>query len=168
MEKDIIYQQKLVWDRIIDGLKAVDEANASLESRATKILGGSTAAIAFVVGVNAVPASFRNLNGWEVLCLGILCISVIVMYCCATHAWAPWTVSIPGSTDVMALFDKYISKDRDTAFNNALIDAADCLKDSVAENKKKGQAVRWMFIVLQAQMLMLAVTITVKWVTQAT
>ena len=167
MEKNISFQQKLVWDRIIQSLKSVDEANTSLESRATKILGGSTASIAFVVGVNAVPAKFGSLNVCELTCLIILCLSTIVMYCCAAHAWAPWTLSIPGSSDVMNLYDKYIAKDCDTAYNNALIDAADCLKDSVAENVKKGQAVGWMFFVLQGQLLFLGVTVAVKWATQA-
>ena len=166
MDSEITYQQNLVWEKVTDGLRKADAANASLESKASTLLGGSAAAVAFIVGVHAMPSSFGNLSGWDVLCLGLLCLSVIAMYCCATCAWKPWTLSIPVTSDTDKLYEEYIAKDQHTAFNNALIDAADCFKDTVEENQRKAQAVKWMFLVLQIQMLLLAVTVAVKWVTQ--
>jgi hypothetical protein len=156
------YQQNLVFDRISEGLKTVEAANESLESKASKIVAGSTAVIAAITGANMFPKSAVSLGILDAVILALLCLSVLVMFWFAAKLWGPSPTAVAGSHDVNTLYDNYIAKSEDVAFNNALIDIAKAFEHSKWVNEIKGQQLRNLFIVLQAQVLILGAGVLIK------
>jgi len=156
------YQQNLVWSRLSDGLKDVQLANENLENKATKIVAGSTGAIAAIAGVNMLPQALNEVGHLEGIILAMLCASVLVMFWYAAKLWGPQPTSVTTTSDVNRLFDEYIAKPEDVAFNNALIDTAKAFEHAVWVNKIKGSELRHMFIVLQSQVAVLGFGVLLK------
>lgn len=156
------YQQNLVFERLCDGLKTIESANDNLEARASKIVAGSTGAITAITGVSMFPKSLVEVGRAEAVILALLCVSVLVMFWYAAKLWGPRPTSVATSHDTNVLYDEYIAKPEDVAFNNALIDTAKAFEHAKWVNEIKGKEIRHMFIVLQAQVLLLGVGVLVK------
>jgi hypothetical protein len=156
------FQQNLVWTRLSDGLKTVEAANDNLESRAAKIVLGSSGAISAITAVGLFPKSIVSLDRLESIVLCCLCSSVLVMFWFAARLWAPRPTSVQTTSDVSVLYDEYIAKTEDVAFNNALIDMAQSFEHAAWVNKTKGNELRNMFFVLQSQIVLLGVGVLIK------
>jgi len=156
------YQQNLVFDRLHDGLKTIELANDNLEARASKIVAGSTGAIAALTGVSMFPKSIVEVGRVEAIILAMLCGSVLVMFWYAAKLWGPRPTAVVTSHDTNVLYDEYIAKPEDVAFNNALIDTAKAFEHAKWVNEVKGKEIRHLFIVLQAQVLLLGIGVLVK------
>ena len=159
--KDRTFQQLLVWDRLQDGLKKVSEANESLEKKAGQMFAGSTALISVITGSQFVPR-VDSLSIPDAVSLFVLCMTVLIMGWFSASLWGPQPTSATTSADVMLLYREYISKTEDEAYNNALIDSAKSFDHAMWVNKEKGKVLRKMFIVLQGQVILMAVSVLVK------
>jgi hypothetical protein len=156
------FQQLLVWDRLQDGLNKVSEANESLEKKAAQMFAGSTVLISVIAGSQLVPKTSADLSIPEAVSLCVLCLTVLVMGWFSASLWGPQPTSATTSPDVMYLYREYISKTEDEAYNNALIDEAKAFDHAMWVNKEKSKVLRKMFIVLQGQVVVLAVSILVE------
>lgn len=155
LQENRTYQQQLVWEKLDEGLQSLEEANQSLETKASRLVAGSTGAITTIAGVNFLPSVELNNSGAVVLML--LCLTVIVMFWFAARLWGPRPVALSVTSDVKVLYEQYIAKKEDVAFNNALIDRARALECSKWVNERKSEELRHMLIVLQAQVLLLGI-----------
>lgn len=156
------YQQNLVLERLCEGLKTVEQANDKLETRASKIVAGSTGAIAAITGVNMFPKSMVDVGRAEAIILALLCGSVLVMFWYAAKLWGPQPSAVVTSHDTKLLYEQYIAKPEDVAFNNALIDSAKAFEHANWVNGIKGQEIRHMLYVLQAQVILLGSGVLLK------
>ena len=68
----------------------------------------------------------------------------------------------PGDSDTDALYEEYLAKEKDVAFNNALIDSASAFEIAVSANKEKSRNVWHMVAVLQVQIVVLGVFVVAK------
>ena len=156
------YQQNLVFERLSDGLKTIESANDNLEARASKLVAGSTGAIAAITGVSMFPKSMVEVGRADAIILALLCGSVLVMFWYAAKLWGPRPAAVVTGHDTDVLYDQYIAQPEDVAFNNALIDTAQAFKHAKWVNEIKGKEIRHMFIVLQAQVILLGVGVLIK------
>lgn len=156
------YQQTLVWHRLCEGLKSIEQANEHLEQRASKLIGGSTGTIAAIAGINMLPKSVVDVGLGESIILLLLCLTVLVMFWYASRLWGPQPLAVTSTHDTDVLYDEYIAKSEDVAFNNALIDTAKAFEHAKWVNEIKGKEIRHMFIVLQAQVFLLGVGVVIK------
>ncbi len=162
MNYELNYQQKLVVDQLIDGLKQSEEANDSLEAKGAKLMAASTSVIAAISGIGVLPKVMVPLSATEAVFMAILCTSSFVMICLYGKLAGPCPTSASGSTDVNVLFDKYIAKEPEVAFNQWMINAAERLNISVFVNKAKGGVLRTMYQLLKVQIVLLGVWALVK------
>jgi hypothetical protein len=151
------YQQNLVLDRLQNGLETIEAANDSLESRASKLLAGSTGAIAAISGFGMLPKSIADVGRMDAIFISILCISSLAMIWRASRLWGPQATTVATCGDVDFLYDEYIAKPEDVAFNNVLIDTAKAFNRAKEANDRKSEAVAGMLWVLKVQMAILAV-----------
>ena len=156
------YQQNLVFQRLCDGVKTIESANDSLEAKASKIVAGSTGVIAAITGVNMFPQFTIELSRVDAIILALLCGSVLVMFWFAAKLWGPRPAAVMTSHDLNVLYDDYIAVPEDVAFNNALIDTAKAFEHATLVNEVKGREIRHMFIVLQAQVILLGIGVLAK------
>lgn len=156
------YQQNLVMERLCEGLKEIESANDRLEKKATNLVAGSTAAIAAITGVSMFPKSIVDVGRVEAVVLALLCGSVLVMFWFAAKLWGPQPSAVPINYDTDVLYDKYISKTEDVAYNNALIDTSRAFEHCKWVNEIKGKELRHMMFVLQAQVLLLGIGVLLK------
>jgi hypothetical protein len=77
----------------------------------------------------------------------------------AAKMWSPKMVMAPGSQDVEAMYEKYISQGPDMAFNKALIDLVHSVELAQKVNNQKIDGLNWLVRLLQAQVLLLIVTV---------
>lgn len=156
------YQQDLVFSRLSEGIKSLESANESLETKATTILFGSTSAVAFISSVNVFPQSIIETSCVEAVLVVLLCISALVMFWFAANLWGPFPSSVPCGYDVDLMYDNYIAKSEDEAFNNALMDSAKVFEHLEWANKKKGESILQMFNVLKVQVVILGLGVVAK------
>ena len=158
----LTFQQRLVWERLHDGLKTIELANDSLESRAGKVIAGSTGVVSAIAGFNLLPDAIAATGRAESVILVALCASVLVMFWFAAELWSQRPICVPGDGDVDDLYNEYIAKTPDEAFNNALMDMAKAFEHAKWVNKAKGKELRNMYIVLQGQIVIVGLGVLVK------
>jgi hypothetical protein len=149
-------------DRLSDGLNAIESANSSLEARASKIVSGSTGAIAAIAGVASIPAQAWEVSGPFAAVIAALCGSVLVMFWFAARLWGPAPACVPVGHDVAVLYADYIAESEDVAFNNALIDSSKAFEHAKWVNEIKGREIRHMLIVLQVQVVLLGAAVITR------
>ena len=81
------------------------------------------------------------------------------MYWFATQVWGASLKAMPGSHDVNELYEQYIAKSEDEAYNNSLIDLAYALRGCVYENARKSNLVDNVVKTFQVQLALLALAI---------
>ncbi|QDS95913.1 hypothetical protein FF011L_47140 [Roseimaritima multifibrata] len=161
-KSDLTFQQMMVWERLHDGLKAIEDANDNLESRAAKIIAGSTGAIGAIAGFNLLPQSIVDTGRIESIFLAVLCASVLVLFWFAAKLWSQRSLCVPINGDVDDLYNDFIAKTQNEAFNNALIDTAKAFEHAKWVNGIKGSELRRMYIVLQSQLVIVGVGVVIK------
>lgn len=112
--------------------------------------------------MHMLPGSTADTSRLECAILAILCLSVVLMYWFAAKLWGPSARCVATGGDVNVLYDEYIGADKDVAFNNALIDTAKAFDHAVWSNGLRGQELRHMFYILQAQILILGGGVLLK------
>lgn len=157
MNDVLTYQQELVWGFTVDALKAVDEANGSLESRATSLAAISGGAATAVAGFSL----FAGTPGGS-LVAGLVvayCISSIVVAAIAACVLRKWTVVVVCSVSVEKLYQDYISIVADEAYHRALSEMCEALERNMETNRRKGRCVSVMFwgVLVQLSLLVSAV-----------
>ena len=87
-------------------------------------------------------------SGVESVLLGLVCLLSVGLYWCAAEALTPGETWQPGSNDTDVLYDEYLSKDEQEAYNNFLIDLC-AVNDKAAEANRRAAAalerVIWVF-----------------------
>lgn len=168
MESGLSYQQKMVWDRLHRGMELINDANSSLESKATVMVAASATAATIATGSRLFPGTFASASGTDVVFLVAFSTLSLIMIQFATKVWGPASFAVPGGSNVSHLYGKFIAQDRDTAFNNGLMDAAKAYEHAVWANKIKGDEVRKMLRVAQCQIGVLVVGVVASCVMRST
>lgn len=150
VNNNMTYQQSLVWNRLNDGLRAVEEANDRLDSFAAKIILTSTVMVALFTYINTFCGNDLNGTPHDIVSI-VLCASVVLMIQSSRNLLWRRQASIPISSDTGVLYREYISKTEDVAFNNALIDTAKALEDAVCSNKAKSRELWILFFFVRIQ-----------------
>ena len=162
MKSKRTYQQELVASRLTLAIKMIEAANEKLETKANTMLAASTSVVAVVAGVNLFPSSIVKASNTETVFVVLLCISSLVMFWFAAKVLGPRPSSVGITPDLELMYKDYIAKSEDVAYNNALIDDAHVLDHITWVNKEKGKQIRHMFLVLQAQIVILGLGATCK------
>ena len=162
MSSELTYQQNMVWDRLHDGLKSIEQANESLESKAGKILAGSASFVSALGILKMLPNIAGTISLVDGVAMLLLCVLTAVMCWFGSRMWCPSPMHFPGDSDTDALYEEYLAKEKDVAFNNALIDSASAFEIAVSANKEKSRNVWHMVTVLQVQIVVLGVFVVAK------
>jgi hypothetical protein len=159
---ELTYQQNMVGEMLIEGIKKAESANDSLEAKATKLMTASTGAIAAVAGFGVLPKQIVELSNPEVVVIVLLCGTALLMVWLYGKLAGARPTSVIGCTDVNKLFDKYIAMEPEMAFNQWMINLSESLKHSVWVNEVKGKKLREMYYVLQSQIVILVMGVLFK------
>ena len=158
MDNGRSYQQQLVAKRLHDNWEKTLKYNDDLDKRATLITSASSIVVGIVAAAKFLPNHSSSFSVESVL-LGVVCLCSVVMYWYAIQVWRTSLKAMPGTTDVMALYEQYIALSEDEAYNNGLIDLSHALSECVAENERKAGMVEKVVRVLQVQVALLGVAI---------
>ncbi len=161
MENNISYQQKLVFDRLLSLFESTLIANANLDKRASHLVATSGAIIAFVGGAKALPGGTGASLSIENVLLILMFGFGIALFHVAAAIWKPDGKKFPGTTDRTILYNNYIAKSEDDAYNQALIDLGSSTDNAISINESKSSRVDQMIWILQLQVL--ALTLSVAW-----
>ena len=158
MVNERTYQQQIVEERLLDNWEKTVKYNDDLDRRTTVITSASTIVVGIVAAGKFLPDHSKALSVESVL-LGLVCLASVVMYWFATQVWGASLKAMPGSHDVNELYEQYIAKSEDEAYNNSLIDLAYALRGCVYENARKSNLVDNVVKTFQVQLALLALAI---------
>lgn len=162
MSSELTYQQNMVWDRLHDGLKAIEQANDSLEAKGGKIIAGSASFVSALGILKMLPNIAGPISWLDGVAMLLLCVLTAVLCWFGSKMWCPSQICIPGDSNTDALYEEYLGLEKDVAFNNALIDSASAFEIAVSTNKEKSRNVWRMVIVLQVQIVVLGFFVVAK------
>ena len=156
------YQQNLVAKNLLDSIQIGSQANDSLEKKASNLLKASTSVVVLLTSVNFLPKSIVETTGSDAIVLFLLCVSSLVMFWFAAKLWGPQPCAAPMTANIDKIYDDFIDRAEDKAFANALDDHCKILAHLTWVNEYKGLNLRYMFRVLQGQILLLGMGVFVK------
>jgi hypothetical protein len=145
------YQQSLLLEQQYKALEMIDQANASLDTKATQLLQGSGLIVA-LIGVLSFP-SFATSHPTPLMKVGIAVafFAFLMMVGLSILAWSPRDYHLPGSVDWDEMYKKYILVDGKSSFGQVLSDCARAIELSRVINIRKGKMVYWSAFLLIVQ-----------------
>lgn len=144
-------QQRYVYERMTTTFADVQRANEALSSRASLILGSSTALLA----VLAFPAWQDSMNYLHIVLVVVSCGLFVCSATAARSIWLPSSSFACGSSDPFFLFEEYIECDCDNAMFTMMLDLQDVIEHDRALNEFFASRVRLMVHAIDAQAIIL-------------
>ena len=154
----LTYQQNVVMEDARTRLASLYEFNAALRKRVALVCAASTTIVGIVTAAKFLPTKSTEF-AVESIILGVVCLLSVVMYWVSASALLPSTAPIPGSTDTDVLFDQYISKDEQTAYNNFLIDICEANNVALKSNSDSAKILKKAIFTFQIQLGFLGLAI---------
>jgi hypothetical protein len=152
-------QQNLVLEqsrRLYDG---VDRTGEHLDGKASAVLQAGSLIIA-LTSATTLPSLVSSQPSPPVLAgLAVGFLAFIGMTVCAILAWRPQEHKQVGATTWDDLFDMYISKEMDDAYNQVLYDLSCAITANMAANERKARYVAlatWLLVLQVVGILVLA------------
>lgn len=155
---DLTYQQKFVIERLAAGNEKVLAMNDAIRGRANFVTGASTAIVGLITAAKFLPAN-NDSSGVEFIFLAIVCLCSVAIYWLAALVWKGGKMTVPGGTNIDALYDSYISKEPDVAYGNFLSDLSKSMEENVRENALQAARLDRMIIAFISQLFFLALSI---------
>ena len=161
---EISYQQKAVLQQQEFALKSVWDANDKLDSKGNVLLVAGSLVTGLVSGAKFLPSGIAELPSpqLETAVPSILLIlvlgSFVAMLTFAIKLWSPKEIVYPGPTNIDTMYKKYISRELDEAYHQALNSMLNAVDKAKIVNDSKSKSLIWMarFLQLQTFLLMLA------------
>lgn len=150
---DITYQQEVVYQQQENALQAICAANVRLDDKANVLITGGSIVAGLIVGTNflALPSADAWANALSVLMFA----AFLLMLAFASKLWSPRALITPGPGDVETMYNLYISRDADEAYHQALTDLVHAVTQARIANDEKTHWLAGMFIIFQAQIILL-------------
>jgi hypothetical protein len=155
---DLNYQQATVMSLAKERLNKLYEFNEMLRKRVAAVCAASTAIVGIVSAAKFLPRQSSGLDVESVL-LGLVCLLSVLLYWFAAKSLLPGLAAIPGSTNTDVLFDEYLVKDVEVAFNNFLIDICAASDKALEQNTSNAGILKSVLVVFQVQIAVLAIAI---------
>ena len=155
---ELTYQQSTVMELAKARLNTLYEFNAALRKRVAMVCAASTAIVGIVSAAKFLPVRVSGPDV-ESLLLGLVSLLTVAMYWFAAKALAPRVAPIPGIGDTDVLYEQYLSRGVEEAYNNFLIDICSACEVALSENETNGKSLRRVLMVFQTQIAVLALAI---------
>ena len=156
------YQQETVMRQVEHELTALREFSGRLRGRIMLVCAASAAIVGIVTAARFLPP--QTFGGVESLLLSLVCISSVVLYWFAADSLMPAETPLRGFNDTDVLYDEYLSKSEEVAYNNFLIDACHANDKAYQINQRHGVALRRVIWVFKAQVVLLAMAVMLPFV----
>jgi len=147
------YRRGLLLEQKYKILQIFDQANDSLDSKATQLLQAGGLIVALVTALSfstffASPGSTTSAKAG----IAVACLAFVGMIGLSIAAWSPKESGAPGSLDWAQMYDRYILVDDETCYNQILSDCTEAIASSKAVNIRKGNLVKWSAFLLVLQL----------------
>ena len=156
--EELSYQQRVVMEQVTKALDQLYQFNDKLRQRVNTVCIASTAIVGIVTAARFLPKHITDFSV-ESIVLGLVCLCSILLYSFAAQALLPVTAPLPGSVDTDVLYDEYLAKDVEGAYNNMLIDFCEANKLASEQNTHSAKILQRVIWVLQLQIALLATAI---------
>ena len=156
------YQQETVMRQVEHELTALREFSGRLRGRIMLVCTASAAIVGIVTAARFLPP--QTFGGVESLLLSLVCISSVVLYWFAADSLMPAETPLRGFNDTDVLYDEYLSKSEEVAYNNFLIDACQANDKAYQINQRHGVALRRVIWAFKAQVVLLAIAVMLPFV----
>jgi hypothetical protein len=145
------FQQSLLLEQKYRALEMIDQANNSLDTKATQLLQASGLIVA-LVSVLSIP-SFVTSRLTHLMEAGIAVafLVFVLMIGLSILAWSPGKHVIPGSADWNEMYNRYILVDSERCFDQILSDCTEAIESSKSANSRKGDLLKWSASLLVVQ-----------------
>ena len=143
-------QHKLVLQQRQQALNMVDNANESLDNKASKILQASI--IIAIAGIIVSPQFFNlKISTAPVVLICVILVAFLLMVGFSIISVEPRKHHIPGTQDWDKLFSQYVHGDIEATFNQVLSDYIEAIDILLESNIAKAKLVRTSAVLLMLQ-----------------
>lgn len=153
-------QQQLALEQTRNLYNEVNRTGEHLDGKANAIIQAGGLIVA-VTGATALPSLATAAAPLPVLAgLAVAFVIFIAMIWCAVTAWRPVNHELAGSANWNNVFDLYISREADDAYNQVLQNLIESATTNRAANERKARyvtAAAWLLALQVAGILALAV-----------
>ncbi|MGB1091471.1 MAG: hypothetical protein ACPGYX_05060 [Oceanobacter sp.] len=153
------YQQDSVLKYVSGARKSTLEHIQGMRKRATLVTAASTTIVGVISAANYLPKEFKSLDLSSGILLSLVTLLTVVMFFFTSEIWKTIDTPLVGHTDTDKLFDDYLAVDKDTAYNNFLIDECAALQMALDLNLKLANTFRKLIWAFQIQLALLALSI---------
>ena len=144
-------QEQLFLEQKYHTLKMVDQANDSLDRKATNLLQIIILIIALVSLLSIPNLAQGNPTVLTKAGIAVASLAFIVMLGLSILAWLPGRYPFPGPSDFDQAYDKYILASKDDCYNQILSDLLETIELIQELNSRKGKLITSSTILLVVQ-----------------